>query len=137
MLSSSARSSRDDPACWIAIRDIDEPRRDATASVLARAAAQGHRLAQRELFRRLALRVHETLHAILGNDEQMELHLQNAFVEIFRSIPSYDRHLDLDTWACTIAVRCARRDVEAASSRTVGLTSATIAPNIDSRRNAG
>lgn len=113
MLSSSARTSRDDMACWALVGDIDRPPPDAVANVLVRAAAQGHRLAQRELFRRLALRVHETLHTILGSNKHMELHLQNAFVEIFRALGSYDRQVDLDAWACAIAARAARREVDA------------------------
>jgi DNA-directed RNA polymerase specialized sigma24 family protein len=110
MFSSCARSNREDETCWVAIRDIDEPGRDTVASELARVAAQGHRVAQRELFRRLASRVHETLLAVLGSNEQMELHLQNAFVEIFRSLRNYDRAHDLGAWACAIVVRAALRE---------------------------
>jgi len=112
MLSSSARSSRDEASCWGVVRDVGRPGRDAIAGVLARAAAGGHRVAQRELFRHLASRVHETLHGVLGSNDRMELHLQNAFVEIFRSLASYDIEIDLDTWACAIAVRSARRQLE-------------------------
>lgn len=105
MFSGCARSSPDDPASWAVVADIGEIRSDAAASVLARAAAQGHRLAQRELYHRLASNVHAALHAVLGSNDHMELHLQNAFVEIFRRLTSYDREIDLDTWACAIAVR--------------------------------
>ena len=77
-----------------------------------RSAALDQRAAQRELFHRLASRVHEALYAALGSNDRMEEHLEDAFIEIFRSLRSYDHELDLDTWACTIATRSARRRLE-------------------------
>lgn len=80
------------------------------------AASRGDRAAQRELFHRLAPRVHEALYHALGSNHRMEEHIENAFVEIFRSLPDYDPDLDLNTWACRIAVRTARDDVDDASA---------------------
>jgi DNA-directed RNA polymerase specialized sigma24 family protein len=109
MLSGSARPRRDDPGCCVVVSDIAKRRPDPADDVLAPAAAQGHRLAQRELFRRLAPQVHQALHTVLGNSDQIELHLQDAFVEIFRSLRNYNHEPDLVTWACAIAVRSTRR----------------------------
>ena len=77
-----------------------------------RSAALDQRAAQRELFHRLASRVHEALYSALRSNDRMEQHLEDAFIEIFRSLRTYDFELDLDTWACTIATRSARRHLE-------------------------
>jgi RNA polymerase sigma-70 factor (ECF subfamily) len=79
--------------------------REVGARELTRWAAQGQRAAQRDLFRRLSTPVHETLYHILGSNEHMEGILEDAFVEIFRSLPTYDGKIELDIWASAIAVR--------------------------------
>jgi RNA polymerase sigma-70 factor (ECF subfamily) len=78
---------------------------DVEAWALAGRAARNDRSAQRELFRRLASPLHATLYLILGSNDPMEALLEDAFVEIFRALPAYDRKLDLDTWARAIAIR--------------------------------
>jgi RNA polymerase sigma factor (sigma-70 family) len=83
--------------------------RDVEARELARWAVQGRRVAQRDLFRRLASPVHDTLYHVLGSNDQMEGLLEDAFVEIFRSLAAYDHKLDLDTWACATAIRVVYR----------------------------
>jgi RNA polymerase sigma factor (sigma-70 family) len=102
--------------------------RNIEESDLARSAARGLRAAQRDLFHRLASPVHDTLYHVLGSNERMEGLLEDAFVEIFRSLAAYDRKLDLNTWACAIAVRIAcrhleskRRDPRAASEPASGV----------------
>jgi RNA polymerase sigma-70 factor (ECF subfamily) len=72
---------------------------------LTRSAAQGRPAAQRDLFRRLSSPVHDTLYQILGSNDHMERILEDAFVEVFRSLPTYDGKLDVNTWACAIAIR--------------------------------
>jgi RNA polymerase sigma-70 factor (ECF subfamily) len=96
-------------------------------SDLARSAAGGLRTAQRDLLHRLGPKVHETLYYIIGSNEQMEELLEGVFIEIFRSLSAYDRKLDLNAWACSIAVRCVcrhlrnkRRAPQSASARASG-----------------
>jgi RNA polymerase sigma-70 factor (ECF subfamily) len=79
--------------------------RDVGVRELTRWAARGQRAAQTDLFRRLSTPVHEMLYQVLGSNDSMEGILEDAFVEIFRSLPTYDGKLDLNTWACAIALR--------------------------------
>jgi RNA polymerase sigma-70 factor, ECF subfamily len=79
--------------------------RDVGVRELTRGAARGQRAAQIDLFRRLSTPVHETLYQVLGSNDGMEPILEDAFFEIFRSLPTYDGKLDLNTWACAIALR--------------------------------
>lgn len=118
--------------------------RDIEESDLARSAARGLRAAQRDLFHRLASPVHDTLYHVLGSNEQMEGLLEDAFVEIFRSLAAYDRKLDLNTWACGIAVRIACRHLESkrvdphpASDRTSGVRQCVGSPEGDPQRCVG
>ena len=74
---------------------------------LARRVASGEREAQHELFRSLRSTVHRTLYRVLGSNEHMEDLLQDSFIEIFRSIPSYRGEAQLSTWADRIAARVA------------------------------
>jgi RNA polymerase sigma-70 factor (ECF subfamily) len=74
---------------------------------LSRRAASGDREAQRELFRALRASVHGTLFRVLGSNEHMEDLVQDAFIEIFRSLPSYRGEALLSTWADRIAARVA------------------------------
>jgi RNA polymerase sigma-70 factor (ECF subfamily) len=78
-----------------------------TDTGLAQRASQGDAAAQRELFRSLKSTVHATLYRVLGSNEHMEDLLQDAFVEIFRSLPSYRGESKLTTWAGPIAARTA------------------------------
>lgn len=74
---------------------------------LATRAAQGVRAAQRELFLAQRRSVHHTLFRILGGNRDLEDIVQDAFVEIFRSLPSYRGDSSLTRWCCTIATRAA------------------------------
>lgn len=74
---------------------------------LARRAHGGDRAAQRELFRRLRGSVHGTLYRVLGSNDFMEDLIQDAFIEIFRSLPHYRGESLLQTWADRIAARVA------------------------------
>jgi RNA polymerase sigma-70 factor, ECF subfamily len=76
---------------------------------LARAAAGGHRTAQHEVFRMLRSTVHATLYRILGSNRYIEDLVQEAFIEIFRSLSSYRGESKLTTWADRITVRVAYR----------------------------
>ena len=85
----------------LVVRDYSE------CTELARRASSGDRAAQRELFRQLRARVHGTLYRVLGSNEYMEDLLQEAFIEIFRSLPHYRGESLLQTWADRIAARVA------------------------------
>ena len=76
---------------------------------MARRAAAGDRTAQREVFRRLKSPLHATLYRILGSNAQLEDLLQDAYIEIFRSLGSYKGEAQLSTWSNRIAVRVAFR----------------------------
>src|ERR1700733_552816 len=64
------------------------------------------RAAQRELFRRERGRVHATLFRILGANLSMDDLIQDVFIEVFRSLPSFRGESSLSTWIdrCTAHV---------------------------------
>ena len=74
---------------------------------LAQRCVSGDRAAQRELFQRERRRVHVILYRVLGSNADMEDLLQETFIEIFRSIPSFRGEAALGTWLDRIAVRVA------------------------------
>lgn len=74
---------------------------------LARRAATGDRAAQRELFVVQRAHVHHALFRILGSNRELEDLLQDAFIEIFRALPSFRGDSTLSRWCQTIAVRVA------------------------------
>lgn len=74
---------------------------------LARRAAEGDRVAQRELFHAQKRSVHHTLFRILGNNRELEDLVQDAFLEIFRALPSFRGDSTLSRWCQTIATRTA------------------------------
>jgi RNA polymerase sigma-70 factor (ECF subfamily) len=75
--------------------------------VLARRAADGDRVAQRELFHAHRTGVHHTLFRILGSNREIEDLVQDAFLEIFRALPSFRGDSSLARWCQTIATRTA------------------------------
>ncbi len=84
---------------------------------LARRCVSGDAAAHRELFQRERRRVHAILYRVLGSNAEMEDLLQEAFIEIFRSMRTFRGEASLGTWLDRIAVRVAyahltRRRVE-------------------------
>jgi RNA polymerase sigma-70 factor (ECF subfamily) len=79
---------------------------------LAQRAADGDRQAQRELFHQLKNAVHHTLFRILGANRDIEDLIQDAFLEIFRALPSFRGDSSLARWAQTIATRTAYLAIE-------------------------
>jgi len=79
---------------------------------LAQRAAEGDRAAQRELFHNLKNPVHHTLFRILGANRDIEDLIQDAFLEIFRALPSFRGDSSLARWAQTIATRTAYLAIE-------------------------
>jgi RNA polymerase sigma-70 factor (ECF subfamily) len=86
-------------------------------TALARLASAGDRSAQQTLFRQLRSRVHATLYRVLGSNEHMEDLLQEAFIEIFRSLPHYRGESLLQTWADRVAARVAFHYLRRKTSR--------------------
>ena len=74
---------------------------------LARRASTGDRGAQRELFLAQRASVHHALFRILGSNRELEDLLQDAFIEIFRALPSFRGDSSLTRWCQTIATRAA------------------------------
>jgi RNA polymerase sigma-70 factor (ECF subfamily) len=74
---------------------------------LATRAAGGDRAAQRELFQAQKLGVHHALFRVLGSNRELEDLLQDAFVAIFRALPSFRGESSLGRWCQTIALRTA------------------------------
>ena len=64
------------------------------------------RAAQRELFRRESRRVHATLFRILGGNLSMDDLIQDVFIEVFKSLPSFRGEASLSTWIdrCTVHI---------------------------------
>jgi RNA polymerase sigma-70 factor, ECF subfamily len=79
---------------------------------LAQRAAEGDRAAQRELFGQLKKAVHHTLYRILGANRDIEDLIQDAFLEIFRALPSFRGDSSLTRWCQTIATRTAYLSIE-------------------------
>ena len=51
--------------------------------------------------------MHHVLYRVLGSNREIEDVVQDAFVQIFRSIGSYRGESSLSRWCCTIAMRAA------------------------------
>jgi len=64
-------------------------------------------MAQRELFASQKQSVHHTLYRILGANREIEDLIQDAFLEIFRALPSFRGDSTLTRWCQTIATRIA------------------------------
>ncbi len=76
------------------------------ADFVARCVA-GDPRAQRELFERERVRLHGLLFRVVGSNIHIEDLLQDAFLEIFRSLPSFRGQSSLRTWMDRCAVRVA------------------------------
>jgi RNA polymerase sigma-70 factor (ECF subfamily) len=75
----------------------------------ARRCAAGDRAAQAELFEREVDGIHATLYRLLGPHRELEDLVQDAFLEIFRSIASYRGEAQLSTWIARVTARVAYR----------------------------
>ena len=73
---------------------------------LAERCLAGDRTAQRELFRSMSRRVHATLYRIFGTNHQIDDLVQEAFIQVFRSLELYRGEASLATWVdrCTVRV---------------------------------
>jgi RNA polymerase sigma-70 factor, ECF subfamily len=93
---------------------------------LAARCANGDRGAQEQLFAAQNERVHLVLFRILGSNRDMEDLVQEAFVALFRSLPSYRGEASLATWTDRIAARTAFRYL---SRRRLPTTRLELVPN--------
>lgn len=69
----------------------------------------GEPAATRELFRRHRNRVHASLYRVLGSNTDMDDLLQEAFLQVFRSLRNWRAEASLATWIDRVSVRCAYR----------------------------
>jgi RNA polymerase sigma-70 factor (ECF subfamily) len=76
------------------------------ADLVARCVA-GEPAAQRALFERERLRVHALLYRVVGSNTHMDDLLQDAFLEVFRSLRGFRGESSLRTWIDRCAVRVA------------------------------
>jgi RNA polymerase sigma-70 factor (ECF subfamily) len=69
----------------------------------------GEPAATRELFRRHRGRVHACLFRVLGTNRDMDDLLQEAFIQVFRSLRNWRAEASLATWIDRVSVRVAYR----------------------------
>jgi RNA polymerase sigma-70 factor (ECF subfamily) len=100
---------------------------------LARRCVSGDRHAQRELFLRERRRVHAVLFRVLGSNADIEDLLQEAFVEIFRSMAGFRGEASLGTWLDRITVRVAFAYLARRRVETVHLSLVPDPPSSDPR----
>lgn len=81
---------------------------------------EGEPAATRELFRRHRHRVHASLYRVLGSNRDMDDLLQDAFLQVFRSLRSWRAEASLGTWIDRVAVRVAYRYLSQRQRRIVG-----------------
>jgi len=105
---------------------------------LAHRAATGDRSAQRDLFLAQRANVHRALYRILGSNRELEDLLQDAFIEIFRALPSFRGESTLGRWCQTIAVRVAYLMISRRKPPSVdlALVEDVLASDADVRRHA-
>ena len=116
---------------------VASPARDHDLA-LARRASGGDRSAQRELFQAQRLSVHHALYRILGANRDLEDLIQDAFLEIFRALPSFRGDSTLGRWCQTIATRTAYLAISRRRPATVELEAVAdvLAGDHDTRRHA-
>jgi RNA polymerase sigma-70 factor, ECF subfamily len=69
----------------------------------------GEPAATRELFRRHRMRVQACLYRVLGSNRDMDDLLQEAFIQVFRSLHNWRAEASLATWIDRVSVRVAYR----------------------------
>jgi RNA polymerase sigma-70 factor (ECF subfamily) len=84
---------------------------------LARAAAEGRSAARRELAERMLDRVATVVRCLGAGDRNRDDYVQDAMIEILRSIGSFRGQSSLETWAERVTVRVAMRRIRKQSFR--------------------
>src|SRR5579872_4862489 len=80
---------------------------------LVAACTRGDRTAQTRLFRAEVQRVHALLHRVLGSNTTLDDLIQESFIRVFRSLPSFRGESQLSTWIGSIALRVAYEHLRA------------------------
>ena len=88
-------------------RDLEAKRADDRD--LARRSVAGEAVAQRAILEAYRRRVHRVVYRIMGSNREVDDVLQDAFIEVFRSLPTFRGDAQLGTWIDRIAVRVAYR----------------------------
>lgn len=88
---------------------------------LAGRCAAGEHEAQRALFHEYRDRVHATLYRIMGSNRDMEDLVQEAFLQVFRSLHSYRGEAKLATWISRLATRVAYAHLSRRGPKVVAL----------------
>jgi RNA polymerase sigma-70 factor (ECF subfamily) len=91
----------------------------------------GDRAAQRHLFRAHRKRVHATLFRILGSNASMDDLVQDAFMNVFRSLRTYRGEASLGTWIDRCTVRVAYACISQRRTRPAQLALVHDAPSGD------
>lgn len=104
--------------------------RPADDAEFVRRCVSGERAALRELFERERVRLHALLFRIVGPSPHLDDLLQEAFLEVFRSLASFRGESSLRTWIDRCAVRVAYAFF-ARKARVPILESLSDAPNYD------
>jgi RNA polymerase sigma-70 factor (ECF subfamily) len=86
---------------------IDVARAPQEQHDLVRACAAGDRGAQTRLFRAEVQRVNALLHRVLGASGAIEDLVQESFIRVFRSLPTFRGEAQLSTWIGRIVLRVA------------------------------
>jgi RNA polymerase sigma-70 factor (ECF subfamily) len=81
--------------------------REAGEEEFARRCVAGERAALRELFEQEKVRVHSLLFRVVGSNLHMDDLIQEAFLEVFRSLPTFRGESSLRTWIDRCVVRVA------------------------------
>jgi RNA polymerase sigma-70 factor (ECF subfamily) len=89
------------------VRRAREAERVETDLELAARCARADRSAQRELFDREIDHVHATLYRVLGPSRDHDDLVQEAFLQVFRSIGSYRGEARLSTWIARVTAHVA------------------------------
>lgn len=74
---------------------------------LARRCVSGDGIAQKRVFQEQRKRVHAVLYRILGSNSEIDDLVQEALLEVFRSLPTFRGDALLSTWVERITVRVA------------------------------
>lgn len=94
------------PSGYRASRNLQLVRASDDAELVRRCVA-GEHSAHRELFERERSRLHALLFRVVGSNHHLDDLLQETFLEIFRSLPSFRAESSLRTWMDRCAVRVA------------------------------
>jgi RNA polymerase sigma-70 factor (ECF subfamily) len=103
---------------------------------LAARCARGERHAQEAFFNAQKRRVHCILYRILGGNREIEDVAQEAFVAIFRALPSYRGEASLATFVDRITTRVALKNLRTEPARVALTVVVSQAPAADARAEA-